>query len=420
MNTHEGNKFCFSVLSNEHPIHLDLFIIATQNSSVGYNIRFGNNGFIIGKANNDTIAKKNITITNAMVPVTIETNNVNQKIQVMVLSKSGSGHYGSSFLAIPQIQYKVKGFKYSYSAFSPHGDFNSSIVVAACDDMRISYEGLASSGTTSMYVTFLDSMNEYNSRVLSAVNNPRIETSQPVGFMVSYECGNGHRCFQQIPPSYTWGYNFFIAPFYNTTGYVIKVWPRYEESDFTIYCMSITTKDTTDGLIQFNKTTNKAQFISLDAHSCCCIQSDRPIAVMQFANFSNSFMLSVWIAPVSQYLNKHVFTTRVYNEEPIADFAKLNFVSVTLLENHFSPDHILLDNTTLEQDIKKWYKIYCHDNPNKTCGYGISKSVSVGDHIIKHMNSSASINVIVYGHDSVFVKSYAYATGFGMSPIGGK
>ena len=79
--------------------------------------------------------------------------------------------------------------------------------------------------------------NQYDFTGFRAISN------QPIGFMTGHECteiqegeDTCDHIVEQIPPSYKWGYNFFVAPYEERTGYVFKVWPRYNGTSFKVYC----------------------------------------------------------------------------------------------------------------------------------------------------------------------------------------
>lgn len=401
----EGDKFCFALneMSERDEV---IFFIASHDDLVSYQIQF-NSFKRSGKVNSKTIATESI-----QTPIKAGTIIINstKAIQVIVLTKYSKCI--AAFLAVPQIQYKTK-FKYVYTTFPIGTDTNSATLVACENDTRINYEGLASFGTS----THIIPSEKFSSGDVN-INNftvLRVEASQAIGFMTSHKC---RLCAQsncvehitdQIPPSNTWGYSFFVAPFKNISNYYLKVSKRYEGTNYTMYC-------TINGKTTKHETNNTEHFIP--DNSYCCIKSKRPFAVMQYGfitiNDQND-LISVWIAPINQYLNEHIFTTDIYKDSYLQGS---HYVTVTVLERYFNSSAILLDNNTLECNSSKWFIIRCSSNDN-ICGYGISKGINASNYTaVKHIDTNASINVIVYGW--IEEKSYAYPAGFGMNPIGGK
>ena len=464
--SHEGNFFCFAFLRNkpntetgggEAPRSLGIFITTKNSNPVGYKIRSDSTGYeSAGTVTAGTIVREeymtpNVQEVNAAttsVGIIVETINSSQTIQVMGFSDS----FGSSdgFLAVPIIQYK-SNFTYGYASLTASArSFNSIVAVVACgdiavDDITYSTENKAIVFVISPYVKggfaiptsgdfFSATMNEYNTLGLRSSNQYdftgfQASSNQPIGFMTGHECGEIQlgedtcdHIIEQIPPSYTWGYNFFVAPFEERRGYVFKVWPRYEGTSFTVYCSNGTKFNISN--FQFNEINvdNRERF-ELNSQSYCCIQSDRPLLVMQYGfshQHDNNIQFGdpnmVLVAPISQYLNQHIFTTNVSMYTGQNDDFTSHYISVTVLARYFVPNAILLDGTALEPNVTKWSIINCsQDDP---CGYGISKRVNIGTHTVQHTNPNASINVIVYGWR--IEKGYAYPAGYGMNPVGGE
>ena len=463
--SHEGNLFCFAFLRNkaniepntgrEAPRSLGIFITTQNPNPVGYRIRSNNTGYSrTGTVTAGTIIREQYMTPNVpevntattSVGIIVETINSSQTIQVMGFSDS----FGSAdgFLAVPIIQYK-SNFTYGYVSLTASArSFNSIIAVVACsniaeDDVTYSTENpflvvsnyIKGRFAHSNQKTFSSAaMSEYNTLgLLRASRNDvtgfRASSNQPIGFMTGHECGEIQQgedtcdhIIEQIPPSYTWGYNFFVAPFEERTGYVFKVWPRYEGTSFTVYCSDKTNFNISN--FHFNEiNVDNRQRFELNNQSYCYIQSDRPLLVMQYG-FSHQHDNNnqygdpnmVLVAPISQYLNKHVFTTNVSMYTRQNDSFTSHYISVTVLARYFVPNSILLDGTPLEPNVTKWSIINC--SQNDPCGYGISKRVNISTHIVQHTNPNATINVIVYGWR--IEKGYAYPAGYGMNPVGGE
>ena len=467
--SHEGNFFCFAFIRNkpniesgfgEAPRNIGIFITTQNENPVGYKIRSGSSGYTrTGTVTAGTIVREeyvtpNVQEVNAAttsVGIIVETTNSSQTIQVMGFSDS----YGSSdgFLAIPIIQYR-SNFTYEYASLTASAlSFNSMVAVVACgdiakNDIRYSTENKDAFSVTSPYIKggnatdasgdfFSAMMSQYNTLGLRMSNQYdftgfRAISNQPIGFMTGHECAeiqeDEDTCdhiVEQIPPSYTWGYNFFVAPYEERTGYVFKVWPRYNGTSFKVYC-----SDGTNVIISnflFNETNvDDRQTFELNSQSYCFVQSERPLLVMQYG-FSHEHDNNtgdpnmVLVAPISQYLNHHIFTTNVsmytrVNDTRANDDFTSHYISVTVLARYFVPNAILLDGTPLEPNVTQWHIIDC--SQNDPCGYGITKRVNIGTHTVQHTNPNASINVIVYGWRSE--KGYAYPAGYGMNPIGGE
>ncbi|XP_019849170.1 PREDICTED: uncharacterized protein LOC100641243 [Amphimedon queenslandica] len=162
----------------------------------------------------------------------------------------------------------------------------------------------------------------------------------------------------------------------------------------------------------------------------CSIQSNKPIAVMQYAkghlvdDRSNDDRSTktlqdladpamTWVPSAGQYLNRYLISNDIYLISESDPFSS-NGVYVTVLPECFNASAILNNVTALESDASKWGRFYC-DDLNDICGYGISVDIPQGDHLLRHADPNCAFGAIFFGWGDQ--KGYAYPAGFGMRPI---
>ena len=443
--THYGSKFCIAFPYNEQSL-LSLIISTTESIPVAFNVSFNSletisDQVIDGQPTAITLnSALSISVTDTTLKgISIHTINESQSISVIGISTGNSGQ--DVFLALPITTFPGIS-RYQYAQFSSSIEDTSSLdfsmfVMVTCERNGIvpfvqappSLSKLAS--VRDIYRLFLDSRETVEDRPTPLRRMKQFETfhfenstfdmtglfawsNLPFGFMASHSCvvtNNNKSCnhlLEQIPPSYTWGYLFHTLPFKGrNSDYIIKILPRYDNTTLNWTCGNNSTITLSDLLT--------VEGISIDilAQSACSFEADRPVAVVQYAKGPLNDTVDstmVWIAPVSQHLSRHAFSTELFS------ISFTHYISVTVLARYFDPSAILLDGTPLETNTTEWSTIDC--SQNGPCGYGISKRVSIGTHIVQHTNPNASINVIVYGWQ--IEKGYAYPAGFGMNPIGGK
>uniref|UniRef100_A0A1X7STW8 IgGFc-binding protein N-terminal domain-containing protein n=1 Tax=Amphimedon queenslandica TaxID=400682 RepID=A0A1X7STW8_AMPQE len=260
--------------------------------------------------------------------------------------------------------------------------------------------------------------------------------------MAGHQCGevpqriiNCDHYVEQIPPSYTWGYNFLIVPFHSRDfGYIIKILPYSpSNTDFKVFCVNdgngIVDISVQNYVLEERLVPNKGVF-DTTSQSYCTIQSNKPIAVMQYAKgheVDDSYVDSpstktdaglgdpamVWIPSVAQYLNKYFISNDVYliSEN---DLFSSNGIYITVLPECFNASGILDNGAPLEADVSKWSAFYC-DNITDVCGYGVSIDIVQGPHLLEHTDSTCSFSAVLFGWGNQ--KGYAYPAGFGMRPI---
>ena len=167
---------------------------------------------------------------------------------------------------------------------------------------------------------------------------------------------------EQLPPTITWGRQFFVASSLNkTAGEQYKLITSTTTTTFVNYCY--TTNE------RFSQTTRKLNGAgsSYEFHIAqnmfCSIQASSPILLVQFAigasrepsEYEDPFMMM--IPPVEQYSNNYTFATQ-------SGFQ--NAVTVTVASEFFNSENIILNGNSLNS--ANWTEIYC--STQTVCGYG--------------------------------------------------
>ena len=399
--------------------------------------------------------------------IIVETVNSSQKISVLGFSDGVGSSDG--FAAVPIFNVSSIVQNYRYSIFTGGRGQGSSAqamgAIVACDriqarDVTIQHAqaGLSispggyfqriTSGTAPnpSLIVFEQYYTPTIARDVELIGGATVASTQPIGFMTGHECGevptgeiNCDHYVEQVPPSYTWGYNFLVAPFHSRDyGYIIKILPsRNSNTDFKVFCVNAS-----NGVVIQNVTVqnyviterlvaNKGVF-DITEQSYCSIQSNKPIAVMQYAkghlvDDPNSRSTSrkrvqdladpamVWVSSASQYLNKYLTSNDIDIISDTDTFSS-NGIYVTVLPHCFNASAILDNDTPIESNASKWGIFYC-DDLNDICGYSASVDIAQGTHLLRHTDPSCAFNAILYGWGNQ--KGYAYAAGFGMRPVAG-
>ena len=461
--TTEGNRFCFSFFETASHTTFLIKIGTLESFPVEYHISSGVNE--INKTNtvqpgsinteqyqyipgnnesrladeplmaNMTLDSFNSRDINDFTGIVIETVNSSHKISVTCFIQRENSELVDSFVAVPIVNVASITQQYNYSMmFNEYGNnmHSQTVVLAAivvCDTIKAGGVTLAYSNT-SIPGDYFGTLNQHGLRSsqikFKKYYTPSIPFSppgtdvyatQPIGFMIGHACvsHNTRYCdylIKQVPPSYTWGYNFLIGPGYGHFGYIIlKFFPgKKTGTNFTIFCAN-STSVTINALVQnFTKTDhmvlNKGTF-NIDCQDYCTVQSNKPLAVMLYFNSTDM----VWIPPVSQYLNRYLVTIHA------SSYSFPRGVYVTVLPHCFDPSAILDNDNPLESNVSKWDIFHC-DNITDSCGYGISVNIQEEEtHLLKHIDPSCSFGAIMF--DWGEFASYACPAGFGMRPIGG-
>ena len=227
--------------------------------------------------------------------------------------------------------------------------------------------------------------------------------SSPISFVASQVCKDGDECnevAEQIPPSYSWGYLFYLMHFNGSRNhsYGVRIRPRHNETLVTYRCCG-------------NKTsvvvTMEGLDFPVDAEGVCVIKAERPVAVVQYY-IEEGFTTMVWIPSVSQYLRKHYIG-------PLLDGFS-HYITVTVDSDCFNVSRIMFGGSP----VSFFEHIIYSGEMDDVSGYGIVMPVHSVDPVgyVEHMDDGCTINVVGYGWGNV--TGYAHATGYGLEPIGSK
>ena len=119
------------------------------------------------------------------------------------------------------------------------------------------------------------------------------------------------------------------------------------------------------------------------------------------------------ISPIDQYVHDIEFITLPSSKFPS------NFISITVSEEHFDPNSVLLDGTPVDCE---WRAIcngttdYCYLDTELIVGYGCATAISSDfltptQHNVAHSDPDGLLSVISYDYSISPSRSYAYLTG---------
>lgn len=328
------------------------------------------------------------------------------------------------FLAYPCIT--VPGGNYEYYVVSTDATslLNSQFLLVGCeDDTTISIEPTKSimipqdpqmATTTTVTIdagmTSQDfSLNRFQTLLIRSSNDltgTKIVSNKPLTVISGHECANvplsESGCEPlaiHVPPLAYWGTRFLLAPFTGRTGPQSFRVISAVDTDVVRIC----------GLENSDKFQTEDQtLIEFSTDKYCFLESTEPVLIAQFStggSIDNKGDPAVaMLSPINQYVKEISFLTL-----PSRDFP-LNYISVTVSEEHFNSRQILLDGEMLDCE---WKDIYNRDE--EVVGYGCSKAISSGtsptQHTVTHDDEDGQISVLVYGFNARQSLGYAYLAG---------
>ena len=306
-------------------------------------------------------------------------------------------------------------------------------------------------------ITDLDQLQSILLNNQQDLSGTRISSTRPIAVFTGHECGNipipsvgsCDHLIQQVPPQVTWGRLFFTVPIVGRySGDHYRVATVTQNTEFTVTCRTLTnpTPTTRSFPIGFNDQTNTGFEVfntnvgttSGDRASrkedlqWCCIESNNPVLVMQYAQgqtadatlkdidavtFGDPLMTIV--PPVVQYLNDYTVPTEKGLRESRLD---VGFTIAIPQDDSFfrSPaedgSRILLNDEAIIPDPDEgWIEIYCASG--EICGYSARvEHAPDGVITIRHVDPRAAVSAWVYGIEGAV--SFGFTAGFKLDAIG--
>ena len=307
---------------------------------------------------------------------------------------------------------------------------------------------------TPLNISDLDQLQSIVLKNQQVLSGTRISSTRPIAVFTGHECGNipipsvgtCDHLIQQVPPQVTWGRLFFTVPIvgrYSGDHYRVATVTR--NTEFTVTCRTLTnpTPTTRSIPIGFNDQTNTGFEVfntnigttSGDRASrkedlqWCCIESNNPVLVMQYAqggtadetlkdNATFGDPLMTIVPPVVQYLNNYTVPTEKGLRESRLD---VGFTIAIPQDDTFfrnptvDGSRILLNDEAIIPDPDEgWIDIYCASG--EICGYSARvEHAPDGVITIRHVDPRAAVSAWVYGIAAVV--SFGFTAGFKLDAV---
>ena len=223
-----------------------------------------------------------------------------------------------------------------------------------------------------------------------------VVTDKPITFLSGHECGTVPADFvycdqliEQLPPTVTWGNEFFMAPFSTRMGSIIVMIASENETNVLINCQS----DPELGFeINLPLAGTPANFTT-SVFEFCHILSDKPVLLAQFSlgtstdgvREADPFM--VLVPPVMQYLD--VLTFRVF--ESLTGLNETHYINV-FLPVQFDRSGFILNGESFSDDL--WSPITGVDGGINA--YVLQLEITTDTQMASHTDPNARLAVIVY------------------------
>ena len=324
--------------------------------------------------------------------------------KIVVYGISYQTYTTDAYLALPCSNLAVDTYTYYGVTYPiPSRSFTqSTILLVGCEDQT--QVTIAPSTTITL--------NRLETYVIRAVDTTglRVTTTKPISFFSNHECtnipNNEYACdhiTEQVPPTLTWGREFFAASLQGrSSGEIFRVVSSESATSVRVRCNTFSQPS----LYNLPNAGSSAEF-RIAANNFCAVESSAPIVLMQFGlgntldNVGDPLMMM--IPPVEQYSNNYVLNV-------LSSFST-NYITIYVSTRYYQPQRIFVDNRS--QGSASWSPVRCVNS--STCGYITRLSLAAGEHHLYHQNPDARVGVSAYGFNNY--NSYGYSGGLKLTPI---
>ena len=252
-----------------------------------------------------------------------------------------------------------------------------------------------------------------------------VVSNKPLTVISGHECADGLYFYYchfscepfalQIHPTATWGTRFMTA-FGQRAQYgwhEMKGLSMLLNFDVSITCGNGNSTYANPAYYPFSSNSYIQTFFYNTHYNngYCYIESTEQAYIVYKFHFGDPAF--TMISSIDQYVHDIEFVTLPSSKFPS------NYISITVLEEHFNPDGILLDGTPVDcewRGICNGTTDYCYLATEQIIGYGCTMAIS-SDHLtpaqhkVAHSDPEGLLSVISYGFSLSPPQSYAYLTG---------
>ena len=442
-----ANEYYVGFLKNYRGIgDITLFITTTESVPVPFTVSSSTGQIYSDTATNSIVV--NVTLSSSFAVlndtvrdggVWVRATDVRRKLTVYGMNDN-TRTSTDGFVALPCYDYQKQNYTY-YAVSTYFGrtvrnpeELLSEVLFVGCEDsieLTITptqtveipsdlVRGSNSSVTVTSGESYTITLNRLQTFLLSStldLTGSKVVSNKPIAFFSGHECadvpvgvGACDHLVEQLPPTITWGSQFFAASSLGkTAGEQYKVTTSAATTTVVCYCYK-SGGTVSETFITILNGAGRSYEFHIGQNMFCSLQASNPVLLVQFAIgaarepslYGDPFMMM--IPPVEQYSNNYAF---------VAQSGFENAITVTVQEEFFNSEDMFLNGNSLNSS--SWTEIYC--SAQTVCGYATRVSLSAERNFIYHRAPTAKIGTFVYGFRGY--TGYGYPAGMQLAPISG-
>ena len=330
--------------------------------------------------------------------------------QVTVIGQNDPNHHTSeTFLALPTKKRFFKEYVY-YGISVLSSNLKSTVLIVGTEDTTMMNLTVTQSVTIKVHstVTSLIPGRQYSfviNRLQTIyiglqqdLTGSKIVTNKPVSVFSGHECANVPQylgdcgyIIEQVPPTTSWGRDFYIAPLGSRRAYTVKVVAAHDSTTVDIYC---------NNAKLLSHILNDGGSVSriLSNQQYCVIHSTKQVLVAQFGHCRESDsgdpMMTLVPAAIC-CLHTFNFST-IRNPITSGYRGYYHYVNIIVAAQNHQPSMIYLGSGGVNRLLtsQNWVPLQVD---NVIVAYAAIVGVSEGTVQVMHSNTSALLTVVVYG-----------------------
>lgn len=247
-----------------------------------------------------------------------------------------------------------------------------------------------------------------------------ISSDEPISVFTGHECGQvpAHvgtcdHLVEQVPPQHTWGVQFFTAPLKRESGDLFKMATTNAiKTEVNITCTEMGGNHSNSTFHTLTLGRNEVFSFERGPLTYCCIESTKPLLVMQLgkgSSVNNGFgdPLLVTVPAVQQYTNNFTVV-----QDQLSSYHYLNIIVPV---QYFSDTQKGHSRIRINGNIasRSWAPIFC--SSGQICAYGAQVLLKDPTATVLHEDPEAGIFISVYGFGNDV--AYGYSAGYNLDPI---
>ena len=341
------------------------------------------------------------------------------------------------FVALPCYDYQEQNYVYyAVSTYFNRTSYRSisQILLVGCEEsteltitptqmIQIPFD-LATGENSSLNVTsgtsYVVTLDRFQTVLFTStldLTGSKVVSNKPIAFFSGHECADVpvgvaycDHLVEQLPPTLTWGRQFFVASSLGkTAGEQYKLITSTATTTVSCYCYTSGGSVSQTFMTTLNGNGSSYEFY-ITQNMFCSVQTSSPILLVQFAigrsrepsYYGDPFMMM--IPPVEQYSNNYTFVTQ-------SGFQ--NAITIIVASQFLNSADVVLNGSSVTS--ASWTRIYC--STQRVCAYGTRIPVSVGRNFIFHRDPTTKLGTFVYGFTQN--AGYGYPAGMQLVPIPG-